>query len=418
MIMIHTAVLAGALLVCSASAVAQETLHSRLPVTGAMAIEAFRAGQGVQIRRTLRQQDGPVSQAVLDELADSLVAFVLEVRTRPGALDGPIDRIIEELAQSLDTSGEGTPYPGAGERLVRIAYAVEDKAAEILPLIPGFPDRQAALRHLLGFATSASHPAAEVAIHQLERMGPEGVATLRVFWTRGAITEPAARQRIRSLASYHAWPAADTTRPPVREADPDPPKQPPHPMTGAVMMHWLRTYGNPGGARNTLRQLRGPMSQAALDELADSLVAFVLANPEPQAEVRKAIGDIIVDLGSSAFANSPGTPYAGAGERLLRIASVVDGLRSIMVLDIIRQIPDPQEARAHLRTFARGTHPEARFAIDQLERMGPEGIAVLRTLWEENAITEPSAWWAMVALAGRHGWERNVEPVTYRNHIP
>ncbi len=217
----HTAVLAGALLVCSTSAVAQEPLRPRPPVTGAQAMEMLRAkGRLLPVGITLRQLAGPVSRPVQDELADSLVAYVLANPTVTSGARGPVDFIISDLlwsavAGAAGTSyadSPGTPYAGAGERLLRLAYAVDRKTAGILNVIAKLPDRREALALLQEFASS-SHPTAYRAVQHLEMMGPDGIVVLRTLWEQGTVTEPFAEQSIGSIARHHGWTKGAVTSP-------------------------------------------------------------------------------------------------------------------------------------------------------------------------------------------------------------
>ncbi len=219
MITIHTVVLAAALLVCSTSAAAQEPL--RPPVTGAAAMDLIHKGEGVPVILTLRQLDGPVSRAVQDDLADSLVAFVLANPVVTSDRRGPADAAISSLVEAAIMGERGTPYAGAGERLLRIAYAVDRRSAGLLGIIAQLPDRQTALTLLREFATS-SHEAASVAVSKLGEMGPDGVVVLRTLWDAGTITEPRARRQLERAAHHHGWlpdPRRPDRRPPDTEGE-------------------------------------------------------------------------------------------------------------------------------------------------------------------------------------------------------
>ncbi len=176
------------------------------------------------------------------------------------------------------------------------------------------------------------------------------------------------------------------------------------PLSGAKVMTTLRTAGRTGPVGRTLRQMDGPVSRAVQDELADSLVAFVLetrANPGP---IGGPLDQIVDALSWSALAfGGEDVPYAGAGERLIRIACAVDR-KAAGILGIIADLPDRQEALTRLEGFAKSSRRTAYNAIPHLERMGPDGLAVLRTLWQQEAVTEPRARQSMESVARRHGW--------------
>ncbi len=215
----HTAVLVGALLVGSASATAQSRGQ---PMTGRAVMQTLRAeGHPGGAWRTLQQLDGSVSRAVQDELADSMVAFMIETRMRPRS---SIDPVIHVLGGAGVASGGGIPYAGAGARLLRIAYAVESEtAAGVLYYVSQLPDRQEALAGLSAFAGSA-HPLAYAAIPMLGDMGPDGVEALRVLWRQGTASNSEAKRRLEGLASHFGWR-------PVTQMPPPPPPPPPKPFT-------------------------------------------------------------------------------------------------------------------------------------------------------------------------------------------
>jgi hypothetical protein len=96
-------------------------------------------------------------------------------------------------------------------------------------------------------------------------------------------------------------------------------------------MHALRESGSVGPAQRTLQQVDGTVSRVVQDDLADSLVAFVLSaarTPLSNRSIRGPVDGIINSLGLSGMKGTGGPiskPYVGAGERLLRIAHAVEG---------------------------------------------------------------------------------------------
>ncbi len=173
------------------------------------------------------------------------------------------------------------------------------------------------------------------------------------------------------------------------------------PMTGRAVMQTLRAEGHPGGAWRTLQQMDGPVSRAVQDELADSMVAFALAVPTRS-------GSVISSLGGAGVTKSEGIPYAGAGERLLRIAYAVKGEATVSALYYISQLPDRKQALAGLSAFGGSAHPSAYVAISMLGDLGPDGVEALRLLWRQGTASNPEAKRRLEGLAGHFGWH----PVT------
>ncbi len=193
------------------------------------------------------------------------------------------------------------------------------------------------------------------------------------------------------------------------------------PLTGAQAMHALRESGSVGPAQRTLQQVDGPVSRVVQDDLADSLVAFVLSaarTPLSNRSIRGPVDGIINSLGLSGMKGTGGPnskPYVGAGERLLRIAHAVDLSRAAGIVYYISALADQEQARTHLSAFATSTHPAAYAAVEHLERMPPDGVKMLRSLWERGAVTEPRAKESLDAIAGHLRWfARPSSPPTRR----
>ncbi len=395
MITIHTVAIAGALLVCSASAVAQEP--PRPPVTGAVAMQALRTqGHPGTALRTLRQVDGPVDRHVVDELADSLTAFVM-ANDDPALENQAAMKALAVLGKAGDTTGEGTAYAGAGERLMRIALSPGGAfAGGAVYLIALLPDRHEAITRLSEFASSTSR-SAYLGIHALEGRGLEGQAALRSLHQRGVVRDPEARRSIESIAHRQGWGRnSDTTE-----------RRPP--LTGAEAMRTLRVQGHPGRAARTLRQLDGPVSRAVQDELADSLVAFIIAHGADRAVYPDAALRALDALGTAGVMNGEGTPYPGAGERLMRIVTASGAGMAGGALVYVSMLANRQDAMVRLSELASSTSRFAYGGIRMLTDMGPDGVAAIRILHERGVVREPEARRSIESIAHGQGWSRSSD---------
>lgn len=188
------------------------------------------------------------------------------------------------------------------------------------------------------------------------------------------------------------------------------------PLTGVQVMQSLREKGSVGHAQRTLMQIDGPVPRGVQDELADSMVAYVSAVARRgSTDDANAVLSIVHALSLSGMRGMSGTPYAGAGERLLQLAHSVDLTTGARIVYALSELVDQTEARARLRTFATSAHPAAYIAIEHLARMEPEGVVVLRELWEKQAVTEPKARGRLQSIAGHLGWsDRPSSPPTRR----
>lgn len=183
-------------------------------------------------------------------------------------------------------------------------------------------------------------------------------------------------------------------------------------------MQTLRARGSIGPALRTLLQRDGAVDRAVQDALADSIIAYVrtLERPGFADDSRGTVGSIVDALGISGARNIEGTPYAGAGERLLQLAMIVEGSMVAGIVYAISELADQREARELLRTFATTSHPTAYLAITKLGMKEPEGPAMLRVLWDQKAVTEPRALERLHTLAGSWGWlEQPAAPPARRS---
>ncbi|MCC7002944.1 MAG: hypothetical protein IT357_12375, partial [Gemmatimonadaceae bacterium] len=114
----------------------------------------------------LRQRDYLVHERSLDELADSLTAFVL--RTEPTDNNSvAITNALEALSLAGASLPWGTPYSGAGRRLLAIAEESERSSTYAASAIGALHDRAEALRLLRRVAT-LDRAAAAVAAQSLD----------------------------------------------------------------------------------------------------------------------------------------------------------------------------------------------------------------------------------------------------------
>ena len=118
-----------------------------------------RASGAVWLRDVLRQADGNIPSAKLDEIADSLAARA--IAGRDGRVDSASFQLGTESTSSIalagmPTTARGTPYPGALERLIRIHQHARSNSIRIqaLAVMPSMPDRTRAIGYLADLAAS------------------------------------------------------------------------------------------------------------------------------------------------------------------------------------------------------------------------------------------------------------------------
>jgi len=163
----------------------------------------------------------------------------------------------------------------------------------------------------------------------------------------------------------------------------------------------LRQTGRPGAASRVLAQLDGPLPRERLDSIADTLVAVALSlrgDDHLTVLTRRSAVDALLLAGIG----EGGVPYAGAPERLLRLALE---LPSGGALWSLTKMPDRRQALQYMRQVATADHGIAYAAVGHLGRdMGPEGLALLRQLHDQGLVTEEHALRELNALARYHGW--------------
>ena len=185
------------------------------------------------------------------------------------------------------------------------------------------------------------------------------------------------------------------------------------PLTGAQVMQALREGRGVGHARRALQQLDGPVSRAVQDELADSMVAFVrgmsgsMARSEANNVVTKSI---VYAIGISGLRDQAAgsKPYAGAGERLFQLALIIDRSLVASTVYLMSEVADRSEALALLRRFATTSNPVAYQSIMHLAQMEAVGMRSLRSLRDQNLVTEPNAKRILHAIASEQEWVKRL----------
>lgn len=150
----------------------------------------------------LRGVGGGWTRQQQDALADSLTAFI----TTDGGNHESVRRAVLTLSLASRAEGDGTPYPGAGERLRRIAaHGYVFAQGGVLYAIAQLPDSSEALRIFEDLARSPEEVAGH-AVYWLERrFGTSGLDALRRIHIEGSAGNPRARYSVSSIARQRGW---------------------------------------------------------------------------------------------------------------------------------------------------------------------------------------------------------------------
>jgi hypothetical protein len=148
-----------------------------------------------------------------------------------------------------------------------------------------------------------------------------------------------------------------------------------------------------------------------LNALADSMIAIAVDYTErrdPKARaIIDAVQNVLVSAGSWRHP-SGGTPYAGASERLVRLAYELQGRWG--TLGTLARLPNRAEGLRHVREFAMSTDfATAQHAITILDSDvlgGTEGLEILRELYVMDRVREPHAREVLEAKGRALGWTR------------
>jgi hypothetical protein len=167
----------------------------------------------------------------------------------------------------------------------------------------------------------------------------------------------------------------------------------------------LRDMRGSAMAVRLLRQMDGPRSVAELDEIGDTLAAIAISSTgkgETNRYARTAATDALI----MAAIGSGGTSYAGAAERLYRIArDSRDGMNGGALAGLLR-IPDRRITLDYMQRLATIDKLIARTAVILLaSSLGPEGLAVLRDLHRDSSVVHRDARDYLRLVAHDHGWD-------------
>lgn len=162
----------------------------------------------------------------------------------------------------------------------------------------------------------------------------------------------------------------------------------------------------------SLAQADGQRSAAALNSIADSLVAIVLSNTTTlSAEAKKHVVLALALASTWGTTENPqkrGVPFVGALPALSRIAENGDKLLRWQAIRSIGQLPDAVAATRTLVQIAESQNPAAFVAVDALAHVKgtPAGLVTLRQLWERGTITQRLARQLVEEYAGMQGWRQ------------
>ncbi len=173
----------------------------------------------------------------------------------------------------------------------------------------------------------------------------------------------------------------------------------------ASLMQQLRG-GNNRAPVAELRQLSGPRSRAALDELADSLTNFVITASGDESQAVNVFAALSAIGRSGSRRSDGGVPYAGAGARLSRIIEEAPMWAGGALIPLTR-LQNRAEGIERLSAVAQSESPSAPAAVEILDHYGGEpGEAELRRLYRGPSLASERARAVLATVAARRGWER------------
>ncbi|HYC50996.1 MAG TPA: hypothetical protein VEB19_07810 [Gemmatimonadaceae bacterium] len=167
----------------------------------------------------------------------------------------------------------------------------------------------------------------------------------------------------------------------------------------------LRENGSSGRAVRILRQEESGHSQAARDQIADSLTALVMAY-QPGGTVSLRVAEATRGALAAAGADGrPGTPYPRAAALLYRIAVGADEALRAGALSALSRQSDKPVALEYLRRAAMWDDGFAHVAVSLLGRhAGADGRMVLRTLHGTRLVRNEQARTELAIIARNEGW--------------
>jgi hypothetical protein len=182
----------------------------------------------------------------------------------------------------------------------------------------------------------------------------------------------------------------------------------------AAIMTSLRLTGSTGTAVRALRNVDRSESDIVRDEIADSLVAFIIA-AEGDTTQLAAASNALAALGLAGRREGAGTPYPHSAARLMQIAESAPS-QAGGALYAVSQGANSHDAVDRLSGHAASERRSASTAVRMLNvHMGQEGAAALRSLHERRVVKDPEARKQVEALARLRGWDRSIAPVRKRS---
>lgn len=212
-------IVALSILLCTlglSEAAGQEVFIKRYTeVTVGEAVREFRAGGSKYVMDSLlRQEYAPRPLSDLDALADSLVAIALEAEP-----DGPEEvrklasnAIRQLLFASAAWEGNGTPYLGGLERLIRIFEGSKVNTLRIRALegISEVPDTAGAIDYLGKVVTAGEDEISGYMVFNAfplltGKFGDRGLEHAHQLYREGRISHRGAQGHLNYLKKKHGW---------------------------------------------------------------------------------------------------------------------------------------------------------------------------------------------------------------------
>jgi hypothetical protein len=168
--------------------------------------------------RTLRQASAPFPSEILNELADSIVAFATDasVYGDPARFEA-LKIAIRTLGLAGVSRGDGIPYAGAGEKLGRIIVGLPPElTGAALYYLAHVADVDEAVKTLRGIAVSDRPHALDAIRTLLSELGPRGEAALRTAHEQGEARSAEAKYRLETIAMERGWKGQPLPRNPQR----------------------------------------------------------------------------------------------------------------------------------------------------------------------------------------------------------
>lgn len=183
----------------------------------------------------------------------------------------------------------------------------------------------------------------------------------------------------------------------------------------------LRAEGHAGTAFHVLTQAYAPQSRAKMDEIADTLLLIAIGFPGTDIVAHRTRTSAARTLISAAATDTRPvtgtdgrrrTPYPGAVDRLIKLVeNSPDVGHQASALRALGKIMDKSDYLAFVRQVAMSQSDAVMPAIDILnEQTGPEGLAVLRDLYEKGLITLPYVEEYLIRVVSGRGWAGTSGP--------